>query len=345
MLAPRPAASRAAPPGAVAATSNRPEAQIDLGTGRDPGRCRRPRPAAGEDRRRARPAASRRLARIMSRGLADAADGPAVPRRRAATAGASSTAWCSASIPTMPAPGGLRACAAASGRSLLRGEGERGRDPAWLAALEEQHGRARRRHRGRPARPGRTLDAASAAGAGPFPRALLAAGRARSRAGSATMPALAAEERLRDGWPHAARRDAEAGSAHRGRTAAISGGPPRGDAACRRPLCSTGEQKALLVAIVLAMPACWRSRAAQRRSCCWTRWRPISTQTRRAALFDELAAPGRCRPGSPAPTPRSSTPMAGDAQFFDVRDGDDRAARYLIRARLSPAPGIKQLHR
>ena len=44
-------------------------------------------------------------------------------------------------------------------------------------------------------------------------------------------------------------------------------------------LCSTGEQKALLIAIVLAMRGCARRNAVQRHCFCWTKWQHISIRT------------------------------------------------------------------
>ena len=61
--------------------------------------------------------------------------------------------------------------------------------------------------------------------------------------------------------------------------------------------CSTGEQKALLISIVLAdARELARARDGMRRSCCWTRSPPIWTHVRRAALFEEIHASAP-RPG------------------------------------------------
>jgi DNA replication and repair protein RecF len=92
-----------------------------------------------------------------------------------------------------------------------------------------------------------------AAGAGQFPRALLRLeGAVDSWLGE--MPALAAEERLRDMLAHSRAADAEAGGAlwgpHRSDLLAIHQGTGMPAA-----LCSTGEQKALLLAVVLAHAA------------------------------------------------------------------------------------------
>ena len=58
-------------------------------------------------------------------------------------------------------------------------------------------------------------------------------------------------------------------------------------------LASTGEQKALLISLILANAHAVAARfRRRRRSCCSTRWRPISTPSRRAALYDALPGLG-----------------------------------------------------
>jgi DNA replication and repair protein RecF len=125
-----------------------------------------------------------------------------------------------------------------------------GADQAWLAALEEsmaQHGvaivAARRDVAAR-------LDESCAAGVAGFPRAVLAA-TGTVEAWLAEHPALAAEDMLRQRLAAGRRQDAESGGAaigpHRSDLAVRHGGT--GIAAAQ---CSTGEQKALLIAILLA---------------------------------------------------------------------------------------------
>ncbi len=123
-------------------------------------------------------------------------------------------------------------------------------DPIWLAALEDTMATkgvavaAARRDATR------RLTTASARGPDPFPAATLAsAGQVEDWLDQE--PALSVEDRLRETLQAARHKDAETGGA------AI--GPHKGDlmvchAATTRPAaqCSTGEQKALLVAIVLA---------------------------------------------------------------------------------------------
>lgn len=123
-------------------------------------------------------------------------------------------------------------------------------DPAWLAALEETMAAqgiavaaARRDAVER-------LDAACAAAEGPFPRARLSLSGA-VEAWLDDMPALAAEERFRTALRDNRAADAAAGGA--------TLGPQRADLAVSHAdrgtaaeTMSTGEQKALLISIVLA---------------------------------------------------------------------------------------------
>ena len=123
-------------------------------------------------------------------------------------------------------------------------------DPAWLAALEDtMAGRALAIAAARREMTARLADAC-AAGVGPFPRAALGlVGDVESWLGE--MSALDAEDRLREALAESRSRDAESGRAAQG--------PHRSDLAVRHlekdqpaELCSTGEQKALLISMVLA---------------------------------------------------------------------------------------------
>jgi DNA replication and repair protein RecF len=135
-------------------------------------------------------------------------------------------------------------------RERLRLLREGGADPVWLTALEEGMAAdgvaiaaARRDLVAQ-------LDAVCAAETGPFPRAKLALeGEIDGWLGA--KPALAAEDQLR--------RRLEAARARDGESGVTSAGPQRSDLAVRHAAsgmdaasCSTGEQKALLIAIVLA---------------------------------------------------------------------------------------------
>lgn len=135
-----------------------------------------------------------------------------------------------------------------------RREGARA-DPAWLAGLEDamaRHGvAAAAARRGLVARLNAELLAARVTGAFPAARLDLACPVSTALGAS---PALAVEEELRAGWAAARGRDAAAG--------ATLSGPHRADLLFTHApkdlpaaLCSTGEQKALLVAVVLGHAA------------------------------------------------------------------------------------------
>jgi DNA replication and repair protein RecF len=133
---------------------------------------------------------------------------------------------------------------------VLRRSGPADWDTAWLSAIEKQlaeHGvaiaAARRELVER-------LDRAAVHGVGPFPRAGLALTGVVDT-WLAKMPALAAEDRLRNQLRADRARDAEAGG--------TQCGPHRSDLAVTdlasglpAPQCSTGEQKSLLISVVLA---------------------------------------------------------------------------------------------
>lgn len=133
---------------------------------------------------------------------------------------------------------------------LLARPGAIGADARWLDAVETQiaeHGvavtAARQELVGR-------LTQVMAADGSPFPMARLAVTGAVED-WLLSLPALAAEDRLRTSLAEARRRDAESGH--------TQWGPHRSDLTVNHlvkqlpaALCSTGEQKALLIAIVLA---------------------------------------------------------------------------------------------
>lgn len=163
-------------------------------------------------------------------------------------------------------------------------------DPAWLGVLEGRMAEggvemasARRRTVSR-------LNQACAEGIGPFPAARLAvAGSVEDSLG--TLEPHAAETKLRDALAAARRGDAESGGA------AI--GPHRSDLLVRHggknqpaEQCSTGEQKAVLIAIVLGQA---RIQADLRGSPPILLLDEVSAhldRARRMALFDELCALG-----------------------------------------------------
>jgi len=171
-------------------------------------------------------------------------------------------------------------------RLLAEGRGE----PAWLDALEDgmaAHGVAIAAARAQVAA---RLDRACVQAIGPFPQARLAmTGDVDAWLGDG--PALLAEERLRHALAAARARDALEGGAavgpHRSDLRVRFGarGVPAGE-------CSTGEQKALLLSIVLGLA---REIARERDRPPLVLLDEVAAHldgARRAALYDEIAALG-----------------------------------------------------
>ncbi|WP_322097118.1 DNA replication/repair protein RecF [Pelagibius sp. Alg239-R121] len=191
-------------------------------------------------------------------------------------------------------------------------------DATWLASLEDTMARygvaiaaARRAFLERLSRSG-------AAAVSAFPQAQLAlAGDLEAQLG--TQPALAVEDELRDLLAAARQRDAETGGA--------SVGPHRSDLVVHHvdkdmpaALCSTGEQKALLISMVLAHA---RLVALDRGAPPLLLLDEVAAhldEVRRAALYDEILALGAQAwlTGTEASV---FVGLAGRAQFFNVQDG------------------------
>jgi DNA replication and repair protein RecF len=201
---------------------------------------------------------------------------------------------------------------------LLRGEGPPvNGDPAWLGALEQQiaeHGIALAAARlDLVARLGVLL----AEGDGAFPQPDLAVvGDVESWLGE--MPALAAEDRLRHRLAEGRGLDAEAGRA--------LVGPHRSDlyvrfAATHMPAadCSTGEQKALLIAILLGQARLMAAERGRRPLLLLDEVAAHLDDNRRRALFEALLGLGL--QAWLTGTDRSLFAGLGDrAQFFAVAD-------------------------
>jgi DNA replication and repair protein RecF len=159
------------------------------------------------------------------------------------------------------------------------------------------------------------LDRALAVSGGPFPGVALAVS-GTIEDWLAAEPALTAEERLKDALKANRTTDAQSG------TTAV--GPHRSDLEARHlakdmpaQRCSTGEQKAMLIAIVLAEA---RLQAAERGVAPLLLLDEVAAhldEGRRQALFDEVC-------GLPGQTWMSGT----DAALFAVLDG--RAQRYAV---------------
>jgi len=172
-------------------------------------------------------------------------------------------------------------------RLLKEGRG----DAAWLAALEEQmatNGVAVAAARREVADRLRTAAAATTLTDGPFPAAELAV-EGTLEAMLADRPALACEDAFRERLAATRRLDASTGGA--------SEGPHRSDLAVRHRAkdmpadqCSTGEQKALLIGIVLANA---RLLAADRGAPPLLLLDEVAAhldERRRTALYDEILA-------------------------------------------------------
>ena len=190
-------------------------------------------------------------------------------------------------------------------------------DNRWLAALEEQMAAGgiaiAAARQALVARLNQACDVAL----GPFPRAALALEGTVDR-WLEEMPALAAEDRLREALVASRRQDAESGGA--------AEGPHRSDIVARHvdkdmpaALCSTGEQKALLIAITLAHARVQAAESGRVPILLLDEVAAHLDEIRRAALYDEI-----CALGAQAwltGTDRSLfEPFAGRAQYATVAD-------------------------
>ena len=193
-----------------------------------------------------------------------------------------------------------------------------GADPQWLSVLEETLARegvavaaARREVADR-------LDQAASRPAGgfPSPRLTLDGG---VDAWLDDMPALAVEERLRAEYGASRRLDAEIGGA--------SVGPHRTDLKVHHAAkgaaavdCSTGEQKALLISIVLAHA---RLQAGAKGAAPVLLLDEVAAhldRTRRRALFDEIVALGS-QAWLTGTDPELFAELGGRADFLTVAEG------------------------
>lgn len=199
------------------------------------------------------------------------------------------------------------------GRLLSEGNG----DSVWLSALEETMAARGVAIAAARLEMVQRLTRALAGAAGPFPGVALSVnGMVEDWLGSG--PALAAEDRLQAELRASRRQDARSGM-----TAA---GPHRSDLVARHlakdmpaDLCSTGEQKAMLIAIVLAEA---RLQAAERGVAPLLLLDEVVAhldEDRREALFDEI-----CRlPGQAWMTGTDAAlfaPLGDRAQHFSVAD-------------------------
>ncbi|MGE5516449.1 MAG: DNA replication/repair protein RecF [Bacteroidota bacterium] len=160
-------------------------------------------------------------------------------------------------------------------------------DPAWASALEEAMARHGAQVAAARVRAVDRLDRACAQGLGPFPAARLTLlGEAETWAAEA--PVEVVEDKMRAAFRAARGRDEAAGAA--------TFGPHRSDLQVRHAdkdlpagQCSTGEQKAVLVSIVLAQARVRTTLSGLAPLMLLDEVVAHLDQTRRAALFDELA--------------------------------------------------------
>jgi DNA replication and repair protein RecF len=201
-------------------------------------------------------------------------------------------------------------------RSRLLREGRN--DPAWFAALEEimaaegiAVAAARRDAIER-------LDLVCAAAPGPFPRARVGVVGA-VEAWLAEMPALAAEDRLRAALAAARLGDAATGGAgvgpHRSDLAVIHAGKNIAAEAA-----STGEQKALLIAIVLAQARLQQCDRGEAPVLLLDEVTAHLDPARRGALF-EIVAGLDGQVWVTGTDPGLFAPLHGIARFLSVHDG------------------------
>ncbi|MDY0240661.1 MAG: DNA replication/repair protein RecF [Rhodospirillaceae bacterium] len=197
-------------------------------------------------------------------------------------------------------------------------------DPVWLNGLEErmaQNGTAMALARKTAIA---RLNRACQAGIGPFPAAELAVSGATETALDERGPDET-ENALRRGLAEGRRRDADAG--------VTLLGPHRSDLAVRlasRNLpagqCSTGEQKAVLVAIILGQARIQAEEGGMAPILLLDEIAAHLDGTRRAALFDELVALG-AQSWLTGTDQDLFAPMGDRGQFFHVEE-----------ARIQPAP-------
>ncbi len=194
-----------------------------------------------------------------------------------------------------------------------------GGDGAWFDALEDsmaRHGVAIAVARlAMTAR----LQQACATAEGPFPKVLLALEGTVEHWLGAGEPALAVEDRLRQSLAESRRQDGETGGAAIGphRSDLLATHADKGVAAA---LCSTGEQKALLIAILLAHA---RLLTLERGSAPLLLLDEVAAHldgARRAALYHEILALG-AQAWLTGTDTADFQGLDGQAQFFTIRDG------------------------
>jgi DNA replication and repair protein RecF len=193
-----------------------------------------------------------------------------------------------------------------------------GADPAWLAALERTMAETGVAIAAARCQAAADLTRAAADGIGPFPAArVFAAGDAE--AWLAEGPALEAEDRLAAALAAARGRDAEIGGA--------SAGPHRSDMVVEHRVralpageLSTGEQKTLLVSILLAAARLQASRRGFAPILLLDEVSAHLDAAHRASLYDEVSALA-AQAWMTGTDPGLFAPLRGSARFLAVAAG------------------------
>ncbi len=204
-------------------------------------------------------------------------------------------------------------------RSRLLREGPR--DTAWLTALENQMATTGMAVAAARRCVAADLSRACAAGIGPFPKAELGAS-GTLETGLAAQPALPVEDEYRAHLLASRRLDALSGGATLGphRSDFTVGWRKAGGALLAAESCSTGEQKALLLAIVLANARLLAGQAAGPPLLLLDEVAAHLDSARRGALFDEILALG-CQAWLTGTDESLFEPLKGRARFISVTDG------------------------
>jgi DNA replication and repair protein RecF len=195
-------------------------------------------------------------------------------------------------------------------------------DQTWLAALEDAMASAGVAIAAARREVAARLDRYARPGNGVFPGAAVAV-RGGVESWLEGEPALAVEDRFREGLAGSRAADAEAGGAaigpHRTDLAVIHAakGLPAAD-------CSTGEQKTLLIGLVLANAAMLTAERGAVPILLLDEVAAHLDPVRRAALFEQLSGLG-AQAWMAGTDPDVFRPFGGTAQFFTVREG--RVAR------------------
>jgi DNA replication and repair protein RecF len=208
---------------------------------------------------------------------------------------------------------------------ILRGDGpamDRGERDRWLSGLEAEMSAQAVAIAAARLETAEALNAAMADAVGPFPRADLAVDGA-VEVSLLERPALEAEDLLRDRLAVARDGDAASGitqwGAHRSDLAVAFHGRSLGAAPLKAAEASTGEQKALLIAILLSQARLARGRRGEAPLLLLDEIAAHLDPERRRHLFAEVLAL-RSQAWFTGTEPELFKPLKDAAQFFTLRD-------------------------